>query len=92
MAGQAPPPHDETTDDPFGLHWDIESVKLAVIGIDWGFLPFPGGFFDQPESLIYDVLRYKNKQAEIRDDGQVHAPPDMEQDQPITETVKRITL
>jgi hypothetical protein len=45
----------------FGFHYDLQTVQLAAIALNrFHVLPFPGGFFDQPIELIFDVLRYLN--------------------------------
>jgi phage terminase large subunit-like protein len=91
MANAEPPPPELT--DSFGLHWSKEDVQLAVYGVEeWHVLPFAGGLFDQPESLLFDMIRYRNKRREVLDDGTIHAPPNAYEDQPLAEQVKRTQL
>jgi hypothetical protein len=91
MANAIPSPPECT--DTFGLHWSKEDVQLAVYGVEeWHVLPFAGGLFDQPESLLYDMIRYSNKRREVLGDGTIHAPPDAYEEQPFEEPVKRIQL
>jgi hypothetical protein len=91
MANAIPLPPELT--DTFGLHWGKEDVQLAVYGVEeWHVLPFAGGLFDQPESLIFDMIRYSNKRREVLDDDTIHAPPDAYEEQALTEQVKRTRL
>jgi hypothetical protein len=88
LADTTPPPHDD-----FGFHHDLASVQMAVFGAEhWHVLPYPGGLFDQPETLLWDMIRYINLRDEVRnpDNPVIYAPPDAYEDQE-TE-IKRTTL
>lgn len=89
LADTTPSPHDD-----FGFHHDLADVQLAVFGAEmWHVLPYPGGLFDQPESLLWDMVRYMNIRDEVRnpDNPTVYAPEDAYEEQSDGEA-KRTTL
>lgn len=90
MAGHAPPPDPEA----LGFHHDDFCVELAVFGVEiWHVLPFAGGLFDQPESLIFDMVRWQNEHRRVTDpDNPVwYTDPEAYEEQPETEA-KRLSL
>jgi hypothetical protein len=90
MAGTTPPP-DATG---LGFHHDTFLVELAVFGVEaWHVLPFAGGLFDQPESLIFDMVRWQNENRRVNDPDNptLYTDPDAYEEQPDTE-VKRLSL
>jgi hypothetical protein len=67
-------------------------VQLAVFGVEhWQVLPFAGGLFDQPETLLWDMIRYINIRNGVEDSDAIFAPPDAYEDQPESD-VRKITL
>lgn len=71
------------TDPDIGFHHDVFDVELAVFGVEqWHVLPFAGGMFDQPETLLMDMIRYIGARARCREesDGLIPAPPDAYED------------
>lgn len=74
----APPQED------FGFHHALPDVQLAVFGVEnWHVLPYAGGLFDQPETLIWDMVRYINLRDEVRNPNNpaIYAPPDAYEEQ-----------
>lgn len=49
----------------------MEDVKLAVWGFEQGFLPYAGGLFDQPKTLLYDMIEWLNARESIRKENGV---------------------
>lgn len=89
IADTSPPSRDD-----FGFHYDLPDIQLAVFGVEnWHVLPFEGGLFDQPESLIWDMIRYINLRDEVRspDNPVIYAAPDAYEEQPETD-VRKLTL
>lgn len=79
--------------DDFGFHHELQDVQLAVFGVEnWHVLPFPGGLFEQPETLIWDMVRYINLRDAVRDPNNpvIYATPDVHQEQPPTKVKKTI--
>lgn len=77
------------TESDIGFHHDLFDVELAVFGVEqWHIPPFPGGLFDQPESLLMDMIRYIGARARVREEsaGLVTAPPDAYEDYEDTES------
>jgi len=82
IADITPPRHDD-----FGFHHELQDVQLAVFGVEqWHVLPYPGGLFEQPETLIWDMVRYINLRDAVRDPDNptIYAPPDAYQEQQST--------
>lgn len=80
LADTTAPPQDD-----FGFHHELDVVQLAVFGVEsWQVLPYAGGLFDQPETLIWDMVRYINLRDAVRspDNPTIYAPPDAYEDQP----------
>lgn len=65
-----PPPYDDET---FSLQWALEDVRLAVWGFEQGFLPFAGGLFDQPKSLLDDMVAWMNARESVKKEGGVYS-------------------
>ena len=89
LADTSPPSRDD-----FGFHHPLPDIQLAVFGAEnWHVLPFAGGLFDQPESLIWDMVRYVNLRDEVRNPANptIYADPDVYEEQPESE-VKKLTL
>lgn len=88
MASTPAPPRDD-----FGFHHALADVQLAVFGVEnWHVLPYTGGLFDQPEALIWDMVRYINLRDDVRnpDNPTIYAPLDAYEDQ--TDDAKRMSL
>jgi hypothetical protein len=88
LADRAPSP-----DDDFGFHHALPDIQLAVFGVEnWHVLPYTGGLFDQPEALIWDMVRYINLRDGVQDPDNplVYAPPDAYEEQ--ESTVKKMEL
>lgn len=89
-------PSPETIDEigDFGFHNDYETVQLATIALNrFHVLPYPGGFFDQPLDLLYDVFLNLNL-SDVTRDKTFYADDDadMYEDQSIEKEIKRLTL
>lgn len=89
LADSFAPSHDD-----FGFHHALADIQLAVFGVEnWRVLPYAGGLFDQPEALIWDMVRYINLRDEVQnpDNPTVYAPEDAYEEQ--TEgDAKRVSL
>lgn len=91
IAGTTPPSPDDNRED-FGFHHDYFDVKLVTLCADlWGWTP--NQTLNQPETFLWDMLRYKNLTDEVRDPNNpiVYADPDVYEEQPESEA-KRISL
>jgi hypothetical protein len=85
------PPDDDA--DTLGFHHLVYDVELAVFGVEhWHVLPYAGGLFDQPETLINDMLRYIASRSRARDEneGRIYAPSDAYDD--LDATIERFSL
>lgn len=86
LADTAPPSQED-----FGFHHPLSDIQLAVFGVEnWHVLPFHGGLFDQPESLVWDMVRYINLRDTVRnpDNPVIYARPDAYEAQPETDVRK----
>lgn len=89
LADPSTPPQDD-----FGFHHELDVIQLAVFGVEnWHVLPYAGGLFDQPEALIWDMVRYINLRDTVRspDNPTIYASPDAYEDQDEGEA-KRMTF